>query len=319
MDLDGIDLDEVDRELVRELQGDGRLQFEALAQRVGLSRPAVRARVQRMLDAGALRVVAVVHPAVQGTTAACHASVAVRGPAEPVARALAALPQAPFVTLTAGRCPVVAELRARDAAELAAVLDGVRSLAGVESVRVQAYTRVLKDPYLAPSAPLAITVDAVDRRLLDELAADGRLPFADLAERVGLSAGATRARTLRLLDAGAARVVALVRPEILGLGALCGFAVHLEGPADGPAARRIAALPEVSFLAAGAGTAELVGTVAARSVGGTRAALDAIRADPAVRGVESWLHLELVKERYDPSPPNRPAPTSVSAAMAASG
>ncbi|MFD7732437.1 Lrp/AsnC family transcriptional regulator [Kitasatospora phosalacinea] len=319
MDLDGIGLDDVDRELVRELQGDGRLQFEALAQRVGLSRPAVRARVQRMLDAGALRVVAVVHPAVQGTTAACHVSVAVRGPAEPVAQALAALPRAPFVTLTAGRCPVVAELRAGDGAELAAALDEVRALPGVESVRVQSYTRVLKDPYLAPSAPLSITVDALDRRLLDELAADGRLPFADLAERVGLSAGATRARTLRLLDAGAARVVALVRPEILGLGALCGFAVHLAGPVDGPAAQRIAALPEVSFLAAGTGAAELVGTVAARSVGGTRAALDAIRAVPGVRGVESWLHLELVKERYDLSGPGRPTLASLSAVTEAFG
>ena len=42
-------LDAVDAVLVRELQRDGRATFQALADRVGLSRTAVRARVQHLL------------------------------------------------------------------------------------------------------------------------------------------------------------------------------------------------------------------------------------------------------------------------------
>ncbi|MGA5702281.1 Lrp/AsnC family transcriptional regulator [Peterkaempfera bronchialis] len=298
MDLESTGLDDVDREVVRELQADGRLQYETLAQRVGLSRPAVRARVQRLLDSGALRVVAIVHPAVQGVTASGHVSIDVRGEAEPVARAVAALPQAPFVTLAAGRRPVVAELRAADFPALTEVLDRVRALPGVEGVQAQVYTRVIKDPYLMPAAPADGSLDEVDRHLLDILQLDGRLPFADLAERVGLSPGATRARTLRLMDSGVARVVALVRPEVLGLGFLCGFAVRLEGAAAG-AAERIASWPQVSYLSACVGSADLVGTVTAESLGAVRRTLEAVRACPGVRSVESWLHLELVKERYD--------------------
>ncbi|MFF7140201.1 MULTISPECIES: Lrp/AsnC family transcriptional regulator [Streptomyces] len=298
MDLDGTGLDDIDREVVRELQADGRLQYETLAQRVGLSRPAVRARVQRLLDSGALRVVAIVHPAVQGITASGHVSIDVRGEAAPVARAIAALPQAPFVTLTAGRRPVVAELRAADFPALTEVMDTVRSLPGVQEVQAQVYTRVVKDPYLMPAAPADVTPDEVDQRLLDELQLDGRLPFADLAERVGLSPGATRARTLRLMDSGVARVVALVRPELLGLGFLCGFAVRLDGTASG-AAERIAASPRVSYLSACMGSADLVGTVTAESLDAVTRTLESVRTCAGVRSLESWFHLELVKERYD--------------------
>lgn len=109
-----MDLDHTDLAVVRELQTDGRLTYETLAQRVGLSRPATRARVQRLLAGGGVRVVAVVHPAVRELTASAHLSIGVSGPAEPVARAIAAMPQAPFVTLTAGSRAVMAELRTKD-------------------------------------------------------------------------------------------------------------------------------------------------------------------------------------------------------------
>ncbi|MFE7808529.1 AsnC family transcriptional regulator [Streptomyces sp. NPDC057430] len=65
-----------------------------------------------------------------------------------------------------------------------------------------------------------------DPRLLDRLEQDGRLRFADLAERVGLFPGASRARTLCLLDGGVVKAPAPVRPEVPGLGYACGFAVR---------------------------------------------------------------------------------------------
>jgi len=298
VDLDSADLDDMDLVIVRELQADGRLTYETLAQRVGLSRPAVRARVQRLRESGALRVVAIVHPAVQGVTASGHVFIDVRGEAAEVARAVAALPEAPFVTIAAGRRPVVAELRAAGFHELTEAMDRVRALPGVEGLDAQVYTRVIKDPYLLPEAPAEVALDDVDRRLLDELQVDGRLSFAELAERVGLSAGATRARTLRLVDGGVARVVALVRPEALGLGVLCGFSVRVDGPAD-VASAAIAALPRVSYLSGCLGFADLVGTITAESLPALRRTLEEIRGCPGVRSVESWLHLELVKERYD--------------------
>ncbi|MFB7939146.1 Lrp/AsnC family transcriptional regulator [Streptomyces sp. NPDC056049] len=293
-----MDLDHIDLAVVRELQIDGRLTYEALAQRVGLSRPATRARVQRLLEPGTVRVVAVVHPSIRGLTASAHLSVDVHGAAEPVARAIAAMPEAPFVTLTAGRRSIMAELRTPGFEALDRAIEAVRSVPDVALVDPLISTRHLKDPYLMVDDPTVSDLDETDHRILDALEQDGRLPFADLAERVGLSPGATRARTLRLLEGGVVKVLALIRPEVLGLGYLCGFAVGVEGPRE-PVARELTTWGEVSFLSACVGRAELVGTITAESLASARATLDAARALPGVREVESWVHLELVKERYD--------------------
>ncbi|MFD4970246.1 Lrp/AsnC family transcriptional regulator [Streptomyces sp. NPDC058424] len=301
-----VDLDHTDLTVVRELQTDGRLTYETLAQRVGLSRPATRARVQRMLDSGAVRVVAIVHPAVRGLTASAHLSIDTHGAAGPVARTIAAMPQAPFVTLTAGQRAIMTELRTEGFAELDRAIERVRTLPGVRTVDPLITTRQLKDPYLLPDPPAAAELDELDRRILDELERDGRLPFAELADRVGLSAGATRSRTLRLLDGGVAKVLALVRPELLGMGHLCGFAVRLDGPTD-PVAEQLASWDRVSFLSACLGRADLVGTITAESLPALLATLERMRACEQVSGVESWLHMELVKERYDPGAP-APAP-----------
>ncbi|MDI3405671.1 Lrp/AsnC family transcriptional regulator [Streptomyces cavernicola] len=293
-----MDLDHIDLAVVRELQTDGRLTYETLAQRVGLSRPATRARVQRLLESGAVRVVAVVHPAVRHLTASAHLSVSVRGATEEVARSIARLPQAPFVTLTAGRHAIMAELRTDGFGELDRAIEEVRSVPGVTAVDPLISTRHLKDPYLLADEPTVADLDGTDLQILDALEEDGRLPFADLAVRIGLSPGAARARTLRLLDGGVVKVLALVRPELLGLGFLCGFAVRVDGARE-PVARELAELEQVSFLSACVGRAELVGTITADSLSTVRATLDAMRACAGVQDVESWIHLELVKERYD--------------------
>ncbi|MFP1624071.1 Lrp/AsnC family transcriptional regulator [Streptomyces sp. 5K101] len=293
-----MDLDRIDLAVVRELQTDGRLAYETLAQRVGLSRPATRARVQRLLESGAVRVVAVVHPAVRGLTASAHLSIDTRGPAETVAREIAAMPEAPFVSLTAGQRAVMAELRTEGFDALDRAIERVRSLADVSVVDPLIGIEHLKDPYLLAALTDVPELDETDRQILDELERDGRLPFADLAERVGLSPGATRSRTLRLLDGGVVKVLALVRPELLGMGYLCGFAVRVEGARE-PVADALAGLERVSFLSACVGRAELVGTITAESLATVRATLDEMRGRAGVRGVESWVHLELVKERYD--------------------
>jgi Lrp/AsnC family leucine-responsive transcriptional regulator len=61
-------------------------------------------------------------------------------------------------------------------------------------------------------------LDAVDRRLVRELAADGRASFTDLAERVGLSVSAAHQRVRRLEQRGVILGYgARVDPDALGL------------------------------------------------------------------------------------------------------
>jgi Lrp/AsnC family transcriptional regulator, leucine-responsive regulatory protein len=77
--------------------------------------------------------------------------------------------------------------------------------------------------------PAATEFDAIDRRILRALQADGRLTYDVLATQVKLSPSATLRRVKRLEESGViAGYVALVPPERVGLGLTAYINVRLE-------------------------------------------------------------------------------------------
>jgi len=60
--------DDIDRALVLALQRDGRSSYARLAGVVGMSQAAVRSRIQRLLDSGAVQIAAVADPFAFGFT-----------------------------------------------------------------------------------------------------------------------------------------------------------------------------------------------------------------------------------------------------------
>jgi Lrp/AsnC family transcriptional regulator, leucine-responsive regulatory protein len=82
-------------------------------------------------------------------------------------------------------------------------------------------------------------LDAVNRSIVDELAADPRVTFAELGRRVGLSSPAVAERVARLEEAGVIRYRVDVDPEALGLPLAAWVRVR-------PAARQ---LPKIAELA----------------------------------------------------------------------
>ncbi len=78
-----------------------------------------------------------------------------------------------------------------------------------------------------------IPLDAIDRRILRALQADGRITYDVLAAQVSLSPSATLRRVKRLEESGViARYVALVAPERVGLGLTAYLNVRLEKHAE---------------------------------------------------------------------------------------
>lgn len=81
----------------------------------------------------------------------------------------------------------------------------------------------------------AIELDAIDRRILRALQADGRLTYDALAAAAGLSSSAVLRRVRRLEEGGViAAYVALVPPERVGLGLTAYLNVRLEKQTDNP-------------------------------------------------------------------------------------
>ena len=75
----------------------------------------------------------------------------------------------------------------------------------------------------------AAQLDAIDRRILRALQADGRMIYDALAAQVSLSPSATLRRVKRLEESGViAGYVALVSPERVGLGLTAYLNVRLE-------------------------------------------------------------------------------------------
>lgn len=293
-------LDEYDQALLDELGRDGRASFESLGSRVGLSRTAARARVQKIIDAGIVHVEAIVHPIVDGIRTFAHISVRTNGSSREVARAITALSDAPLVSIVAGSYSVIAELRTGDLAEMARTVAKVRAVAGVTELDTVVYSELLKGSHLplrGAHDAVEFDLDTVDRQLLALLQQDARVPYAELADRVGLSRGATRSRVLRLLRDGVVVVSAITNATAVGMTEMCGFAITLDGEGDAVVAR-IAELESVGFMARTLGRCDVIGTLIARTRSDIGAELDAIRALDGVRSLEAWWHIELVKERY---------------------
>ncbi|RKS09597.1 AsnC family transcriptional regulator [Nocardiopsis sp. Huas11] len=289
-------LDAVDAALMRALQGDGRATFQALADGVGLSRTAVRARVRQLVQTGAIRIVGVLHAGVVGMEVLGHVSFRVSGPVGPLMDALGEREAVTFAAQSAGRFPAVAQVRVADDAALTKELAELRSLPGVEGAEVFRATSVFKDAHSSVRELRDIELDALDWRLVRRLLKDGRASYADLARQVGLSQAAARSRVVRLLNAGVVHVTALVEPSAVGANEQLGFGLRCRGDA-GALGAALANLTRISFLASGFGRYDVVGTLAAPDRHRLVEALESVRSTPGVSYVETWDHLSVRKER----------------------
>jgi Lrp/AsnC family transcriptional regulator, leucine-responsive regulatory protein len=77
---------------------------------------------------------------------------------------------------------------------------------------------------------LSSAIDELSRKLLNELQKDARIPFAELARRIGLSPSATAERVRRLEDQGIIRAYRVdIDPSALGLGILAYVRMTCDG------------------------------------------------------------------------------------------
>jgi len=141
-------LDEVSKQLVEELQRDGRRSYAALAETVGLSEAAVRQRVRRLLDENVMQIVAVTDPLTVGFTRQALVGIRADGNLRDIADKLAGLPELEYVVVCAGSFDILVELVCEDDEHLLRVLDdSVRSIEGVREAETFVYLRLVKQTY----------------------------------------------------------------------------------------------------------------------------------------------------------------------------
>src|ERR1700690_2460259 len=94
--------DEVSKQIIEQLQQDGRRSYAAIGKAIGLSEAAVRQRVQRLQDSGVIQIVAVTDPLTLGFHRQAMIAIKTDGDLEKVADQLAEMDEIDYVVISAG-------------------------------------------------------------------------------------------------------------------------------------------------------------------------------------------------------------------------
>jgi Lrp/AsnC family transcriptional regulator for asnA, asnC and gidA len=143
-----IHLDDVSRRIIEQLQQDGRRSYAAIGKEVGLSEAAVRQRVQKLIDAGVMQVVAVTDPLQLGFARQAMVGVRTTGALEDVAAQLSEFEEVDYVVITAGSFDLLVEIVCPGDDELLDLLSRrIRQVEGVVSTETFVYLKLVKQTY----------------------------------------------------------------------------------------------------------------------------------------------------------------------------
>jgi len=96
-------IDDIDRQIIKHLQTDGRMPYSQLGQLIGLSDASARQRVNRLTERGVIDIVAVTDPTTLGLGIQAMLGIAVAADARRIAAEIGAFDEAVYVVLTTGR------------------------------------------------------------------------------------------------------------------------------------------------------------------------------------------------------------------------
>ena len=146
--LKAVQLDDVSKAIVEQLQDDGRRSYAEIGKAVGLSEAAVRQRVQKLTDSGVMQVVAVTDPMQLGFYRQAMIGIRATGDTRLLADQLAAITAVDYVVLTAGSFDILAEIVCEDDEQLIDLLNKkIRLIDGVQSTETFVYLKLLKQFY----------------------------------------------------------------------------------------------------------------------------------------------------------------------------
>jgi DNA-binding Lrp family transcriptional regulator len=269
--LTNVELTEFDYQLIAMLQNDGRRSYSAIARELAVPEKTVRRRANQLLQAGAFEIVAVANPSVLGyDTVALFGFRVTSGYSSRAAMdRISTVPNVDYIAVTAGRFHLVAEVLCGSYDELLSVFDTfLRDFDEVCDVEIFPYVgyhyyepvyAVSQDKARRPSLEVSHErLDDTDRAIVQCLTDDGRTPFGNIADALGMSESQVRKRVSRMTSQGLIRVTAIGSPTAFGFHASVWIALRSKPNAcANDLADSIAALPTIAYVAVCAGRFDL--------------------------------------------------------------
>jgi Lrp/AsnC family transcriptional regulator for asnA, asnC and gidA len=148
------------------------------------------------------------------------------------------------------------------------------------------------------SAPDSVVLDEIDKAIVRELQVDGRMPYAQLGPKVGLSQAAVRQRVQRLIGSEVMQVVAVTDPLRLGFTLQAMVGIGARGDLK-ELAERLAKVPEIDYVVVASGRFDLLLEVVCE---GHEELFDLlnreVRSVDGVLTAEVFTYLHLEKQTY---------------------
>jgi Lrp/AsnC family transcriptional regulator for asnA, asnC and gidA len=143
-----------------------------------------------------------------------------------------------------------------------------------------------------------ISLDSVDRAILEGLQDDGRRSYRQIARDVGVSEGTVRTRVRRLEDAGVLRVIAFVDPSRLGNSVLALVFVRVSTAQHDAVVKALAELPEATYVSSLVGRADVYIQIICRDNEALWKLVSEIRSLSGVLETETMLEMAVHKFTY---------------------
>ena len=141
-------------------------------------------------------------------------------------------------------------------------------------------------------------LDELDLKILGELTANGRATYAEIGERVALSAPAVHERVKRLVDQGAiSGIVARLNGPAVGKSLLSFVHVDADGWGKSQRMMRLRSFPEVEEMHSVAGDTSVIMKVRTENAHALEQFLHQLYALPGVRSTKSYVVLSTFEER----------------------
>lgn len=144
----------------------------------------------------------------------------------------------------------------------------------------------------------AFKLDQIDRRIIEELQHDGRLPFTRLGHAVGLSEAAARQRFQRLVDNDVLQIVAITNPLSLSKRRMAMIGVKATGSVR-TVASMVERIPGIEYLVITAGSFDLLCEAVVDDDEALTEIIEKIRLTDGVLGTETFVYLGIEKQTYD--------------------
>ena len=142
-------------------------------------------------------------------------------------------------------------------------------------------------------------LDAVSKKIIEQLQVDGRRSYAEIGKAVGLSEAAVRQRVQKLTDAGVMQVVAVTDPMQLGFTRQAMIGIRASGDTR-ILAEQLSEIPAIDYVVLTAGSFDLLAEVVCEDDEELIALLNShIRNLDGVLSTETFVYLKLHKQFYN--------------------